>query len=370
MTSFSDNFNRADSTNLGAGWVEVSGDWSIISNQLSAGTSGVTILLRAATAMAGNDNFAQVTIAATTSASQGLWCRGDANLDNGYLWRNNGSSWNLFSVVAGAFTSIGSFAAAAAPGDVAKVQAIGSTIKGFVNGVERVSVVNTAVVAGTSVGIRSDSTSLLRYDDFSAGDTATTVTGTASAVFGSLTATASGVPKVLATASAPLGSLSAAASGTPTVRATAAAVLGSLTAAAAGTRKVAGQAVFSASLSAAAPGLRSVIGSASGSLGGLAATGTVASQVTGTASAEFSALTARAQGSVPAVRNPGGGSWYGLLDTLFEAASLARQELDRDPVACLDCGEPLRSGPHGELFCLFDGSIWGPGNRRRYPFTD
>lgn len=179
MAAFTDDFNRADSTNLGANWVEVSGDWSIVSNQLSSGSAGGTIILRAAGAMATNDHYAQVTIAATTAASHGVWCRGNSNISQGYLWRNDGTSWNLFSVVGGSFTSIGSFAGAAANGDVAKVQAVGSTIKGFVNGVQRVSVTDTNVPTGTSVGLRSESTSALRFDDFSAADVTTGVTGDA-----------------------------------------------------------------------------------------------------------------------------------------------------------------------------------------------
>jgi hypothetical protein len=170
VASFTDDFNRPDSTNLGAGWVEVSGDWSIASSQLSPGSDGGTIILRAAGAMDGNDNYAQVTIAATTAASHGVWCRGNSNISSGYLWRNDGSEWTLFSVVSSTFTAIGSYAAAAAPGDVAKVQAVGSTIKGYVNGIERVSVTNTAVTTGTSVGLRTISSAAIRFDDFTAGD--------------------------------------------------------------------------------------------------------------------------------------------------------------------------------------------------------
>lgn len=203
MTSFSDAFGRADSTDLGPGWVEVSGEWSIVSQQLSPGAAGGTIILRAAAAMDSSDHYAQVTIAATTTASQGVWCRGNANISSGYLWRNDGSSWDLFSVVGGSFTVIGTYAAAAAPGDVARVQAVGSTIKGYVNGVQRVSVTDTGVTTGTSVGIRSESASAIRYDDFSAADvsagaalgTATTIetaqplTGTKTATLGTATET-------------------------------------------------------------------------------------------------------------------------------------------------------------------------------------
>lgn len=343
MTTFTDDFNRADSSNLGANWVEVSGDWSIISNQLSAGAAGGTIVLRAATAMASNDNYAQVTIAATTSASQGVWCRGNSDLTSGYLWRNNGTNWTLFKVVGGTFTSIGSaFVAAAAPGDIAKVQAVGSTIKGFVNGVERASVTDTAVTTGTSVGIRSDSTSALRYDDFSAGDVSATVTGTATASFGGLTATASGVP---------------------TVRGTAAASFGALTGAAAGTPKVIGTAAFTGgALTASGSGVPTVVGSATAAFGGLTGTAVSPSHVTGTGTASFGQLTATAHGSGPDV--PVQGSWYGLLDILRDAADQYQEDRDRIPTACGDCGEPLRSGPRGVLYCPFDGTTWAAGGRQ------
>ncbi|KAA6216402.1 hypothetical protein [Streptomyces filamentosus] len=170
MASFTDDFNRPDSSSLGAGWVEVSGDWSIVSGQLSPGNDGGTIILRAAAAMDGNENYAQATIAATAAASQGVWCRGNAGISTGYLWRNDGTTWDLFRVAASTFTSIGSYEAAAAPGDVMRVQAVGSTIKGYVNGVERVSVTDTGVTTGTGVGIRCISTSALRFDSFAAGD--------------------------------------------------------------------------------------------------------------------------------------------------------------------------------------------------------
>ncbi|MEV4424053.1 hypothetical protein AB0K23_01490 [Streptomyces sp. NPDC049602] len=195
MATFTDDFNRADSADLGAGWVQVSGFWAIASSQLSPGSDGGTIILRAAGPMDSSDHSAQVTIAATTAASHGVWCRGNSGISNGYLWRNDGSSWDLFSVVSGTFNVIGSYAAAAAPGDVAKLQVVGSTIKGFVNGVQRVSVTDTSVASGTSVGLRSTSSAAIRFDDFAAADVTAGVTlgvageaGTAQALAGSKTA--------------------------------------------------------------------------------------------------------------------------------------------------------------------------------------
>jgi len=181
VASFTDDFNRADSTSLGAGWVEVSGDWSIISNRLSSGNAGGTVILRAAGAMASNDHSVQVTIAATAAVSHGVWARGNSNISQGYLLRNDGSSWDLFSVVGGSFSVIGSYAVAAVAGDVVKLQVVGSAIKGYINGTQRISVTDTAVTTGTSVGIRAESTSSLRFDDFAAADvTAGATLGTSS----------------------------------------------------------------------------------------------------------------------------------------------------------------------------------------------
>jgi len=170
MATFSDNFDRADNSDLGPNWVEVSGDWSISSGRLSPGAAGGTIILRAAASMDTSDNFAQATIAATGSVSQGVWCRGNANITSGYLWRNNGSEWDLFSVVGGSFTVLGTYVAPAAVNDIAKVQAVGSTIKCFVNGVERVSVTNTDIPTGTNVGIRCESSASVLWDNFVSGD--------------------------------------------------------------------------------------------------------------------------------------------------------------------------------------------------------
>jgi hypothetical protein len=208
VATFSDDFNRADSSSLGAGWVEVSGDWSIVSGRLSSGSAGGTIILRAAGAMDGSDNYAQVTIAVTAAVSHGVWCRGDSTLSNGYLLRNDGTEWTLFWVVGGSFNPIGSYAAAAVDGDVVRIQAVGSTIKGFINGVERISVTDTAVTTGTSVGIRAESVGTLRFDDFTAGDV------TAGATLGTASSTET-AQALTGAKSAPLGVASAAETARP-----------------------------------------------------------------------------------------------------------------------------------------------------------
>lgn len=242
MTTFTDDFNRADSSNLGAGWVEVSGDWSISTNQLSSGNAGGTVLLRAAGAMATDDNGAQVTVVTTAAVSQGVWCRGDNNLQNGYLWRNNGTSWDLFAVVGGSFTAIATFAAAAVNGDVMKVQAVGTAIKAFVNGVQRASVTDSSVTTGKTVGVRAESTNSLRFDNFTGADVGSgaDVPATIAQDFGGLGGAVTAVREVPATVTQAYGGLSGSVTATREVTVGVAQAFGGLGGGVAGTRETFG----------------------------------------------------------------------------------------------------------------------------------
>lgn len=169
MTSYVDDFNRADSTTV-TGWIESGDDWSIKSNMLAPGISSLGIITYNSP-LTSDDHYCQAVISVATSSSMGVYCRADGtSFNSGYLWRNNGSSWNLFYNVGGSFTSIASYAAGASNGDVAKIQAVGSTITAYVNGIQRASVTNTEVSSGKYVGIRCEASSTCRFDNFAAAD--------------------------------------------------------------------------------------------------------------------------------------------------------------------------------------------------------
>lgn len=51
-------------------------------------------------------------------------------------------------------------------------------------------------------------------------------------------------------------------------------------------------------------------------------------------------------------------SWYTYGAIVDEAIGFARDEASRPPTACPNDGEPLRTGPDGELYCPYDG--WRP----------
>lgn len=48
-------------------------------------------------------------------------------------------------------------------------------------------------------------------------------------------------------------------------------------------------------------------------------------------------------------------SWNQLLSIIEEAKDIKRQEEQAPLQACPDDGEPLRTGPHNELYCPFCG---------------
>lgn len=172
MATYSDDFNRADSTNLGPNWTESFDDWSIVSNQLRPGSSGTSFVIYTSP-LDTVDHYAEIVISTISSTSMGVFARANQFGNDFYLWRNSGTSWDMFVNLGGSFSTIGaSYAAAAVDGDVARIECVGSTIKGYVNGIERVSVTDTNIASGTHLyaGVRSGASNIIRYDTFLASD--------------------------------------------------------------------------------------------------------------------------------------------------------------------------------------------------------
>lgn len=57
-------------------------------------------------------------------------------------------------------------------------------------------------------------------------------------------------------------------------------------------------------------------------------------------------------------------SWYQLLAMQAEAADARLAPL----VACPNDGEPLRTGPDGQLYCPFDGERFAAGALAENPY--
>lgn len=169
MATYSDDFNRPDSTDLGPNWTEHDDNWSIDTNQLRPGSSTTGVALYGSP-MDTTDHYSEIVISVVGGTSMGVVARSDSNSLNFYVMRANGSNWTIFSNVGGTFTSLGSYTASVTDGDVARIQCVGSTIKGFINGVERISVTDTSITSGLYAGVRGDVTNVGRYDNFLASD--------------------------------------------------------------------------------------------------------------------------------------------------------------------------------------------------------
>lgn len=165
----SDNFTRANALTLGANWTAVTGQnsFGITSNQ--AVTDGVSAHSHAnyfsgAGWTGGNDQYAELTVQANPAANDGgPTVRSATAAQTFYVCDINnadtaalGTSQHveIFAVSAGTFTLIGSTATlVVSAGDIIRVEAQGTTIRGLVNGVQKASGTNSALASG-KVGLQ------------------------------------------------------------------------------------------------------------------------------------------------------------------------------------------------------------------------
>jgi hypothetical protein len=84
--------------------------------------------------------------------------RVSTSVQTGYFFRLSASDWQLYKVVSGSFTSLGSWTdSISAPATrTAKLELSGSTITGYVDGTSRVSVTDTSITAAGKAGIWID----------------------------------------------------------------------------------------------------------------------------------------------------------------------------------------------------------------------
>ncbi len=188
MATFSDDFNRADSADLGANWtpLAVGTDAQIVSQRVRP-TAGTGVGYELATVSLGNDHFARLTIATYTGPGVGrigVMIR-VADTNNRYIvfaHKNAGGlSTDLFKLVAGVYSSLASEGATTwAAGDTIELRASGTALVVLRNGATLLSTVDGDFSSG-SVGLVLDdavSAADTEAESFVAGDTVTTITAT------------------------------------------------------------------------------------------------------------------------------------------------------------------------------------------------
>src|SRR5262245_60900861 len=179
MSTITDNFNRADQTNLGTSsegwsWSNVNDRWDIASNQAKPGTAADSIS-RADSDLASADHYAQIDV--TTTPDVGGNCsiaaRFASAADTAYhfLFKNqNTSTWRIFKRVAGSFTQLSSAdeTVPATPFTI-KIECNGTSLAAYKDGVSKTTVTDSAISTGTRAGIYTNEI-LTRLDNFQAAD--------------------------------------------------------------------------------------------------------------------------------------------------------------------------------------------------------
>jgi lysophospholipase L1-like esterase/chitodextrinase len=146
--SVSDGFNRGNG-GLGGTWTALSGTFRIRSQRAEPTGSSTYTTARLTTWTGGNAQWAEVAVTVTGPNSGGgpVVRAGDGG--DLYLVDYNGrADHKLISVVGGFATVLGGWTTPPVSGDVVRLEAIGTTIRVLVNGVQKLSVSDNAVPSG------------------------------------------------------------------------------------------------------------------------------------------------------------------------------------------------------------------------------
>jgi len=166
---------------LGTTWTPVDGTFQIVSQHVEPAVADSYTTARLTTWTGGDAQWAEVTVTVTGPNSGGGPVVREGSGGDLYLVDYNArADHKLYSVVGGIGTVLGGWTTPAVSGDVVRLEAIGTTIRVLVNGVETLSVSDTQV-SGGSPGIYAyaHAGDRVQLDTFAAASSSTTSTGVA-----------------------------------------------------------------------------------------------------------------------------------------------------------------------------------------------
>jgi hypothetical protein len=184
MTTFTDDFNRANNADLGTNWTPVTGAvaWSVNGNAAQADAGGSRCAEYVNSFTPANDQYAQAALGTVDTApgadqppggGPAVRVATGANTYYGALANSlSTSEIELVKVVAGTLTSLGTYTAGSAPvtGDTIRIEASGTTIRVLHNGTERINVSDSSISSGR-VGINGLAwNNIPTLDNFDGGD--------------------------------------------------------------------------------------------------------------------------------------------------------------------------------------------------------
>lgn len=180
-TTLTEDFNKADN-GLGPDqtWSDIEGTFGVVSNQADATSGSGSHSARVDSDLAGDDNYAEAEDwnSGTGSNTPGVACRFSSSANTHYLYkhRHDGTDSQLKEVVAGSQSDISVTADGETGGSglIMRVEAEGSTIRGFYNGTMYHEETNTSITSGVRVGLSGSHNGSDRnlWDNFEGGDLA------------------------------------------------------------------------------------------------------------------------------------------------------------------------------------------------------
>jgi hypothetical protein len=187
FTDADDTLLQSHTGELGATWTKhpsYTGDTAITSNRARAGSGTTYAVYYSSGTTPGADydvlgDFRVVTATAGSAFDEvGLMGRMDTTADTYYAAYHvpgNTDEWWLYKGVAGVFTQLGTYAQAlsASTTYAGKLEMRGSAIKFYVDGVERISVTDSAITAAGKAGLQTVDTSAttgIHLDNYFATD--------------------------------------------------------------------------------------------------------------------------------------------------------------------------------------------------------
>lgn len=181
-TTISDDFNRADSSNLGANWTEVTNDLQIVSNQVRAVNNAQFSFARYNTPLSSADHYAQIDLTSSNGTSSfssyaGPMVRFAAAASTGYFVYAGYVGLNprvyigkrvtgTDTIIAGPYNTSWSFP------EPVKLTVNGSNLEVFKSGVSVLTVSDSAITGNLYCGIMAyrDNGTVADLDNFEASD--------------------------------------------------------------------------------------------------------------------------------------------------------------------------------------------------------
>jgi hypothetical protein len=174
----SDNFNRANENPLAGNWTTAPGAsaMQLFSNQVTGSTgANCTSFWNADTF--GNDQYSQVTPVDNTNFGAGLAVRvrTTTQYDCYILFLNASGSVQIYKIIAGSVTLLSSPNFAYAAGDVIKLEAVGTTLTAYKNGVAQANPATDSALTAGAAGLFANNFNLF-LDDWEGGNVTTGAT--------------------------------------------------------------------------------------------------------------------------------------------------------------------------------------------------